>query len=377
VIATQIPAGKQEPTTVLTHTPPKVSTSTNARFKFGHGAFKCSLDGGAAKTCVSPKTYTHLSFAQHTFRLSVPGHSSSTYNWTVSETSPCNVTLNSGAELGSYANDSAYTGKTICLNDGDYTLTRPQHTAGLKFVALHPGKVRAWGWIEAYGAGEEWHGVSFNNSTAYTARAGSPSNPGFTGGISQGMQVYADDFVFVDGELTNGHTAGGWFLGRPGQPINNLLIARNKIHAIGTFPGGTGNHHPFYADNASGQITDNWLWDNVGFGIQFYPDASNLHFDRNVIDGQQEACAIFGSSGQGNTFKDNICVSTSQGVTTCCGNVGGSVGHNWFWNVSSPYDEGNYTRTGGDGSGDPGFVDYANHDYRLTKGAAATGYGPG
>jgi hypothetical protein len=79
----------------------------------------------------------------------------------------CDLTLESGAELGSYLNDGAYSNEVICLSGGDYTLTRPQHTPGVKVYALHPARV--WGWVEAYGAGEEWHGDP--------ARAATPARP--------------------------------------------------------------------------------------------------------------------------------------------------------------------------------------------------------
>lgn len=290
---------------------------------------------------------------------------------------PCDVTLHSGADLGPYENGDAYRGAVVCLGDGDYALHRTQHTAGVKVYALHRYQARVWGWIEAYGAGEEWHGVSFNNCRGYTLNPGGCSNPGFAGGTTQGMQVYADDFVFVDGELTNGHDAEGWFLGRPGAHVQNVLIARNKIHGVGSYPGGTGADHAFYAVNASGQVSDNWLWDNVGYGLQFYPYSSDLHFDHNVVDQQQEGCAIFASSGGGNTFDDNICVSTPRGVLTCCNNAAGdSAGRSWFWSVPAPFGGGNYAQSGGNGFGDPGFVDYAHHDYNLVQDAAAEGYGP-
>ena len=129
---------------------------------------------------------------------------------------PCHVKLHSGADLGPYENGDAYRGAVVCLGDGDYALHRPQHTAGVKVYALHRYQARVWGWIEAYGAGEEWHGVSFNNCRGYTPNPGGCSNPGFAGGTTQAMQVYADDFVFVDGELTNRTRRGRLVPGQAG-----------------------------------------------------------------------------------------------------------------------------------------------------------------
>ncbi len=58
------------PETTITLMPPKISTSTSAKFSFisnETGTFQCKLDGGTYASCYSPKTYSSLSEGSHTF----------------------------------------------------------------------------------------------------------------------------------------------------------------------------------------------------------------------------------------------------------------------------------------------------------------------
>jgi hypothetical protein len=280
-------------------------------------------------------------------------------SWT---TPACAVTASAGAELSSIINNSANTGLVICLPDGNYKLTQTLKGKGVKIWAKNQNQAKISGWIEAYGAGTEFHGVSINN-TGY-----------------QMLQVYSAGFVFADGTFSNGHQAGGFYLGSGTYGVaSNVSIVRNKIYSVGRLPGGTGADHAFYADSASGYITDNWLWDNIGFGIQFYPHASGLHFDNNVINTQQVAAVIFASTAGNNSASRNIIANTSQGFTACCNVSSGNVAdHTWFYNVPTQYvsASGNYSLGGGDGAGNPLFTDAANHNYNLLSGTPATGYGP-
>ena len=279
-------------------------------------------------------------------------------------TPACDLMLTPGAELGGALNSTGNQGKTICLPDGSYSLTQTQHVAGIKVYALHQYQAKILGWIETYAAGDEWHGVYVDNSV---------NNPS-----GQGLQVYADNFVFVDSIFTNHLLSGGFFLGSPSYGIaHNVLIARNKIFQIGKQPGGTGGTHPFYADYASGKITDNWLWGNLGFGIQFYPHAFALSFSYNVVAGEQQAAVMFASDGANNVASHNIITNTATGFDSYQQTGSGAqADHTWFSNVATSYTGGGYTQAGGDGSGAPQFANAATNNYNLTAGSPATGYGP-
>jgi hypothetical protein len=78
--------------TILTNQPPDPALSTAATFEFTSNktgpSFECQLDGSAYAACVSPKTYTGLSVANHTFavRASKGGNTDLTpasYTWSI------------------------------------------------------------------------------------------------------------------------------------------------------------------------------------------------------------------------------------------------------------------------------------------------------
>ena len=80
----------------LSSTPPSFTSSASAAFSFSQTAytgFKCQLDGGGFTACTSPKSYTGLSDAAHSFQvqaLDADGIATAvaTYTWTVDTTAP-------------------------------------------------------------------------------------------------------------------------------------------------------------------------------------------------------------------------------------------------------------------------------------------------
>jgi subtilisin family serine protease len=67
------PADTTPPDTLITGGPTNPSASTSPSFTFvsseAGSTFQCSLDAGAYAACTSPKSYSSLSLAQHTFRV--------------------------------------------------------------------------------------------------------------------------------------------------------------------------------------------------------------------------------------------------------------------------------------------------------------------
>ncbi|HET7899747.1 MAG TPA: metallophosphoesterase [Candidatus Nanopelagicales bacterium] len=85
------------PDTYLDSTPAVGTTSSSATFTFhstgANASYTCSLDGAAATSCTSPKTYTGLAQAKHTFKVTAKvGTQSDTtpalWSWTVDSTVP-------------------------------------------------------------------------------------------------------------------------------------------------------------------------------------------------------------------------------------------------------------------------------------------------
>jgi hypothetical protein len=84
------------PAPTITSSPPNPSNSTSASFSFTDSksgvTFMCSLDSAAYTACSSPKTYSGLSAATHTFKVkAVSGADSSSesvYTWAIDTTAP-------------------------------------------------------------------------------------------------------------------------------------------------------------------------------------------------------------------------------------------------------------------------------------------------
>jgi hypothetical protein len=122
------------PVPTLTEKPAKVTNLTSATFAWTPAAsttYTCSKDGAVATACTSPKTYTALSNATHSFvlkaRLTTPSNakaSATTYSWkvdTVAPTAPTVATItsptsNTSASVSFSDADSSVTGYTCKLD---------------------------------------------------------------------------------------------------------------------------------------------------------------------------------------------------------------------------------------------------------------------
>src|SRR5581483_8170635 len=89
------PPPTSAPTVSLTGGPPASTTSTSASFSWtttgSPTSVTCSLDGGIASACASPKSYTGLATGQHRFVVTVSssaGSNSAAYSWSVTAPAP-------------------------------------------------------------------------------------------------------------------------------------------------------------------------------------------------------------------------------------------------------------------------------------------------
>jgi hypothetical protein len=92
-------SASRAPTVQITSTPSNPTTKTSATFAFSTSGTSvkrtCQVDGKAAASCASPKTYTGLSYGAHTFAVnasSTRGSARASYNWNVVRPAPT-VTL--------------------------------------------------------------------------------------------------------------------------------------------------------------------------------------------------------------------------------------------------------------------------------------------
>jgi hypothetical protein len=94
VQAAKPPPAPAPPAPVISSGPDDPTTETTATFAFSDAqagvTFRCRLDGAAYAACTSPRSYTGLSTAEHSFQvqaLDAAGHASpaTSYTWTVQE----------------------------------------------------------------------------------------------------------------------------------------------------------------------------------------------------------------------------------------------------------------------------------------------------
>ncbi len=113
--------------------------------------------------------------------------------------------------------------------------------------------------------------------------------PGVPSPIVNGRRV-----LFLENDVTNGHTAICFALGNPRFGVaRDVTIQRNRIHECGQLPA-TNLEHGVYVALARGtRIIGNWIYENADLGVQLYPDARNTYVAGNVIDGNGEGI-IFG-----------------------------------------------------------------------------------
>jgi hypothetical protein len=130
-----------------TANPPALTNSTSASFSFTGEAgatFGCQLDGGGFTACTSPKNYTGLSSASHTFQVRQTDSAGNTgpaasYTWTVDAIAPAapTITANPANPTNSTSASFSFTGEAgatfSCQLDGGgfTTCASPKNYTGL------------------------------------------------------------------------------------------------------------------------------------------------------------------------------------------------------------------------------------------------------
>ena len=113
--------------------------------------------------------------------------------------------------------------------------------------------------------------------------------PGVPSPIVNGRRI-----LFLENDVTNGHTAICFALGNPRFGVaRDVTIQRNRIHECGQLPATNLEQGVYVAVARGTRIIGNWIYENADQGIQLYPDARGTYVAGNVIDGNGEGI-IFG-----------------------------------------------------------------------------------
>ena len=195
-------------TPTLTSSPPNPSASTSASFSFTGEAgstFECRLDASAFAACSSPRAYTALSLASHTFRVrALKGGKTSgerLYTWSVAApatptigTKPANPTNATSATFSFTTNASNATFQCK-LDAGAFAACASGITyPGPLSAASHTFQVRA------LGVAGSSTGTSSAASYTWTVDTTAPPTPVINTGPASPTNSTSATFMFSDSE---------------------------------------------------------------------------------------------------------------------------------------------------------------------------------
>jgi parallel beta-helix repeat protein len=202
------------------------------------------------------------------------------------------------------------------------------------------------------------------------------------------IQIYADHATLDHDDVTNRHLGPSCVLlgyRTEGNP-RAIRIQHNRVHACGR----RGSHweHGIYASSPrSARITDNYVYDNAGFGIHLYADAQSTLVERNVVVASgTESGLVFGgaatSASSGNLVRHNIFSGNAKygASSSWDGPIGDAnvLAANCFWgNRDGPFPSTRVGfRPGRNVEANPRFIAPAAGDFRLRSGSRCSGMEP-
>jgi Right handed beta helix region len=302
------------PQTKIDSGPLGITTSTSAGFSFSSSesgsSFQCKLDSNSWAACTSPRSYSSLTLASHTFSVKATDGSGNTdstpakRSWTVDSEipPPCTQTISSGSL--SSAISSASGGAVICLDGGSWSF----NLSGVNKSS--PVTVRSAGGTTA--------------SLGYSLMTDSSNlrfqSLRFTGGVemigsSNHIEFRDSEFSGEFGIRANGDESGG------GTAVTDVLIDGNYMHDLDYTgsPGSASGYGVIAVNGVEGfTITDNTIESVAADYIQSaspvdFSVVGNTLLGPSLVGGHpqehQDLWQIFGG-GDNITFSDNVARNT-------------------------------------------------------------------
>jgi Right handed beta helix region len=291
-----------------------------------------------------------------------------------------------------YLVDHLSSGETGCLFGGSYVGNVSVSRSGVSLVSVPGQRARVLGYVLVRNTAD---GVTLQD---FDVDGHDVSNVT--------VQVLGDGVTLRGLDITNRNKAGTSYNGiclaagygfeqSAANTAVDLTVAASRIHNCGD----DGHEHAIYLESTrNARIVDNYLYDNPGYGLLFYPDAQGTVAEYNLIDGNSGQCrsnisfsgeSPGGEYSQPHSSSNNVVRYSLITISRCRYNVesfyptgtagvGNVVESSCVW--SAPYgnfnfDDGGYSERNNRNS-DPLYVDRAAKNFALQSGSPCTGYGP-
>jgi parallel beta-helix repeat protein len=269
-------------------------------------------------------------------------------------------------------------GQVACLTSGSYAGNFSIRVNGVTLTAAPGANPVVNGFIEVKDTAND---VTISSITVNGASS-----------TQNTIQVWGDRFHLLNSNIDGGHSStmqSCVFLGHVTYGVAyDTVIDHNRIHDCGT--PATFYGHGFYMNYVRGntRITNNYVYDNDGFGMQLYQDGDNVLVEHNVFEGTVVKAGILISgeapsySSDNNTIRYNIfSFNNTYGIDAWWGGpigVGNVASKNCLWGngIGALGLRTGWTDLGGNVFADPLYVDRAGKDFRLRAGSPCAGYGP-
>jgi CSLREA domain-containing protein len=298
------PADTTPPETTIDSGPDLTTVNTEATFTFSSdeegASFECSLDGSAYAVCTSPKTYTGLTVAAHTFEVRAVDAAlnvdptPASYSWTVGL-----PVVDTSVSCGQVITQSVRVTNDLvdCLGDG--------LVVGAHGITIDLGGRTIDGTNLGFGiVNNGFDSVTVTNGTVQEFDAGVQLSNGTALGIVSSLTLRLNELAGA--QLTNADDG-----------TNGNIVRDNTV----TGPGAgilllTGTQHA--------QILRNTVAATGGIGVHVLNAADNL-LDDNEISGSGDAALILEGAGNNTVIGNSVVNSGDASVIVHLGSNGNRI----------------------------------------------------